>query len=214
MNECRGQMGLGHPDSIQGGFAAAVPLGRVGVEPYGRELVGVLKALLQAHSPTLELGAATGILTGQLTRARVGVLACESEELSLSQLRRSLPHVPAVCADVAAIPLRQSSVGSVLFVPRGSAIAAGSLQGRFSGGHLGEGDASGRGDWKGRVDERELERVLRTGGLFIEMSPDGSSTLREVPTPEWPMAQGVFTPVESRPFDDTVVHVWRVGSDV
>ncbi|MGB6058183.1 MAG: methyltransferase domain-containing protein [Microthrixaceae bacterium] len=239
MNESMRQMGSGqtgstpcsipvsgHPGSIQGGFAAAVPLGRVGVERYDRELVGFLKALVQPHGPTLELGAATGILTGQLARARVDVFATEGEESSLSQLRRSLPHVPAVCADVAAIPLRDSSVGSVLFAGQGSVTSAASLSGRFTGGHLGEGSASACGNLTGLVDsiglvderklvdEGELVRVLRSGGLLVALSRVGPPDVREARTHELPVVHGEFRPVESRLLDDMVVQVWRVGPDV
>ncbi|MGB3410835.1 MAG: hypothetical protein WBA45_06515 [Microthrixaceae bacterium] len=190
--------GSDQPGSIQGGFAAAVPLRPAGIEHYGRELVGYLKALVQPHGPTLELGAATGILTGQLTRARVDVLACERNETSLAQLRRSLPHVPALCAEVEAIPLRESAAGSVLIIRVGPGSASGLARGGTSGALL---------------DVRELQRVLRPGGLFIALSLVGSTTVEDAGSPEGLLAPG-FTPLERRLFDNMLVQVWREGPEV
>lgn len=61
----------------------------------------------------LDLASGTGILAGQLTRARREVVAVEPLEEMIAQLRRSLPGVPAAAGAAEAIPLRSSSFAGV-----------------------------------------------------------------------------------------------------
>ncbi|HTN99461.1 MAG TPA: class I SAM-dependent methyltransferase, partial [Microthrixaceae bacterium] len=104
---------------VQGGFASAASERRPVGGPFGRELIGFLKDQLSPHVPILELGAGTGLLTGQLHRARLDVLAIEPEADSLAQLRRSLPAVPALHAELDNLPVRDMSVGAVVIVTDG-----------------------------------------------------------------------------------------------
>lgn len=106
----------------QGGFASAVRVGRRPGGPFGRELIGYLKDLLVSQGPTLELGAGTGLLTGQLHRAGVEVLAVESDAESVAQLRRSLPAVTVIRADTDSVPLGHQSVRSVVTDAEGPAV--------------------------------------------------------------------------------------------
>lgn len=62
----------------------------------------------------LELHAGTGVVTGPLTRAGVGVLAVEPTAEGRRQLRRALPGVAVVAARAGGLPFSARSIGSVL----------------------------------------------------------------------------------------------------
>ncbi len=61
----------------------------------------------------VDVGAGTGILTGQLARARLRVTAVEPLAPMVAHLRRALPAVPVVRALAEALPLETSSVDLV-----------------------------------------------------------------------------------------------------
>ncbi len=52
----------------------------------------------------LDVGAGTGILTGQLQRAGLKLWSCDPSMPMLEQLRLSLPDVPAVCSSAEELP--------------------------------------------------------------------------------------------------------------
>lgn len=58
----------------------------------------------------LDLGAGTGILTGQLRRAGLDVVAVEPLAAMVHQLRLALPDVPVAVAVAESLPLRAGSV--------------------------------------------------------------------------------------------------------
>lgn len=62
----------------------------------------------------LDLGAGTGILTGQLAGLGTEVTAVEPDPGMLAELRRSLPDVPALEGSAESIPLPDASVRAVL----------------------------------------------------------------------------------------------------
>jgi SAM-dependent methyltransferase len=72
-------------------------------------------ALERAPGPrVLDLGAGTGKLTGTLVGLGVDVIAVEPDEAMLTELRRTLPAVPALPGRAEAIPLPEASVDAVL----------------------------------------------------------------------------------------------------
>jgi SAM-dependent methyltransferase len=75
------------------------------VAPLGREVAGLR---------VLDLGAGTGKLTGLLAELGADVTAVEPDEAMLTELRRTLPSVPALHAPAEAIPLPDRSVDAVL----------------------------------------------------------------------------------------------------
>lgn len=183
---------------IQGGFAASVPTGRRAVDSFGREVIGHLKAILGANSPTVLVGASTGSLAGQLHRAKVQILALEQSEVEVGQLRRSLPAVPVIRAADDSLPLQTSSAASLIL---GSAASRGS-----SGGVQPDVD-----DPALRVATMiEVRRVIRPGGLLACISQAASKIQPDQSPPgEGSPASWGFEPVESVRFGAVSVSVWR-----
>lgn len=101
-----------HPVAA-GGFASAAPDYARSRPAYARAAVGALKESL-AGRPTLDVAAGTGILTGQLHRARVPVTALEPVEEMRHQLVRSLPEVPLVAGIAERLPFAGASFGGVV----------------------------------------------------------------------------------------------------
>jgi SAM-dependent methyltransferase len=62
----------------------------------------------------LDLGAGTGKLTASLATAGYDVVAVEPDPAMLAELRRSVPHVPALPGSAEAIPLPDGSVDAVV----------------------------------------------------------------------------------------------------
>jgi SAM-dependent methyltransferase len=109
-----------HPVAT-GGFASAAP-SDVRLRPrYARAAIGRLKVELGTASATVDLSAGTGILTGQLQRAGLTLLALDARAEMLVQLRRSLPTVPALLARGERLPFASASVDAVVV---GEAFAA------------------------------------------------------------------------------------------
>ena len=101
-----------HPVA-SGGFSSAAPTYARTRPTYARHCIGRLAELARESGPdarVLDVGAGTGILTGQLLRARVQCVAVEPLTADAAQLRRALPSVPAVLGVVEALPLRDRSV--------------------------------------------------------------------------------------------------------
>lgn len=96
-----------------GGFAAAAPTYARIRPTYAREVIGAIKQRVPAGSTVLDVGAGTGILAGQLRRARLQVVALEPSAEMLTQLVRTLPDVPSSRAVAEAVPMRDGSVGAV-----------------------------------------------------------------------------------------------------
>lgn len=100
-----------------GGFSSAATTYARIRPAYARRAVGrVVDAARAAERSAgrkvrvLDVGAGTGILTGQLSRAGLDCTAVEPLAEMLSQLRRALPAVPAVRAVAEMLPLRDRSV--------------------------------------------------------------------------------------------------------
>ncbi|MFV0316033.1 MAG: class I SAM-dependent methyltransferase [Microthrixaceae bacterium] len=88
-----------------GGFASAAGHYAKVRPAYAREAIGVLQEVVPPGI-VLDVGAGTGILTGQLERAGRSLHAVEPLSEMLVHLRRSLPGTPAVVASGEAMPLR------------------------------------------------------------------------------------------------------------
>jgi SAM-dependent methyltransferase len=86
-----------------GGFSSAAGTYARARPSYARESIGILKDRIP-DGPVLDLGAGTGILAGQLSRAGREVLAAEPLAEMLGQLRLSLPAVAAVACTAEALP--------------------------------------------------------------------------------------------------------------
>lgn len=101
-----------HPAAAGGFSSAAATYARIR-PAYARPAIGAIKDRCRGGR-VLDVGAGTGILTGQLTRAGLDVTAVEPLGPMAHQLRLSLPTVP-VCLGVAeSLPLATSSVDSVV----------------------------------------------------------------------------------------------------
>jgi hypothetical protein len=105
------------------------------------DLLGRTRSGSRSSDPVLELDAGTGVLTGQLTRSGVDVVAVEAVADRRAQLRRALPQVPVLAARAGCLPVAPRSVAAILVA--GTALLA-------------EADVVG-----------EIERVLRPDGLVI-----------------------------------------------
>lgn len=109
------------PVGGQGAFASAAAPG-LGRAPrtHARAALGQVADLLgrdrgrRGPAPSLHLGAGTGILTGQLHRAGVPLVAIERDPVARAQLRRALPRLPVVDAARAALPFADGSLPAVV----------------------------------------------------------------------------------------------------
>jgi SAM-dependent methyltransferase len=102
-----------HPVAA-GGFAAAAPTYARIRPTYARGAIGSVKERTAPGGTVLDVVAGTGILSGQLVRARLDVVAVEPVEEMLVQLVRTLPHVPALRGVVEALPLGDGRVDTVV----------------------------------------------------------------------------------------------------
>lgn len=132
-----------HPVAA-GGFAAAAPTYARIRPAYARRAIGLLKSVCPPGGRVLDLAAGTGILSGQLSRAGLQVMAAEPLDGMLDQLRRSLPAVPTLRAVAERVPFRS---GSFDLITVGTAF------------HWFEPEAS----------LIEAHRALRTGGMLALM---------------------------------------------
>jgi len=93
-----------------GGFSlAAATYARIR-PTYARGAIGEMKALCRRGGLVADVAAGTGILTGQLVRAGLDVLAVEPLPAMAAQLRIALPHVPVLLGLAEAMPVRASSI--------------------------------------------------------------------------------------------------------
>jgi SAM-dependent methyltransferase len=95
-----------------GAFAAAAGSYATARPAYARAAVGLLAERFRGEA-VLDVAAGTGILTGQLVRARCRMVAAEPLEPMLAQLRRALPSVPAVRATAESLPFAAGSFGAI-----------------------------------------------------------------------------------------------------
>lgn len=100
-----------HPAAAGGFSSAAATYARIR-PAYARGAVGELKERCRG-TRVLDLAAGTGILTGQLVRCGLDVLAVEPLPAMAAQLRLSLPAVPVVLGVAEALPLADRSAGAV-----------------------------------------------------------------------------------------------------
>lgn len=96
-----------------GGFAAAAPTYARIRPTYARPIIGAIKEATPSGGRVLDVAAGTGILSGQLSRAGLRVLAVEPVMEMLVQLRRTLPEVPAVRGVAEALPVRRGTVATL-----------------------------------------------------------------------------------------------------
>ncbi len=194
-----GRDGGGDAGQVQGGFAESVRLGRRNPEAFSRELIGYLKGLLKPDrsvgAPTLEIGAATGKLTGQLQRANVEVIALERSYGQLGQLRRALPLRPTVQSEVEALPIAGERVGAVIVSPPGATSAPLPALSADPSAPL---PAPAPGP-----DVGELRRVLRPSGLLITISRNGTADSYRRALVEF------FELSEKSQFEELTVTVWH-----
>jgi SAM-dependent methyltransferase len=101
-----------HPVAA-GGFAAAAPTYARIRPTYARAAIGAIKDLVPSGATVLDVAAGTGILAGQLRRARLEVLALEPVPEMLGHLTRTLPDVPAVRGVAECLPFADGSLGAV-----------------------------------------------------------------------------------------------------
>ncbi|CAN5506222.1 class I SAM-dependent methyltransferase [soil metagenome] len=97
-----------------GGFASAAPTYARIRPTYARSSIGELKQAIGTTGRVLDVAAGTGILTGQLARAGLQLIALEPVAEMLSQLQRSLPAVPAARGVAEHLPFAAGSVDAVV----------------------------------------------------------------------------------------------------
>ena len=102
-----------HPVAA-GGFAAAAPTYARIRPTYARGAIGSIKDGTVSGGTVLDVAAGTGILSGQLVRARLDVLAVEPVEEMLVQLVRTLPQVPALRGVAEMLPVADARVDTVV----------------------------------------------------------------------------------------------------
>jgi SAM-dependent methyltransferase len=100
-----------HP-AAAGGFSSAAPTYARIRPAYARPVIGELKESCRGGR-VLDVAAGTGILTGQLVRAGLEVVAVEPLPAMVRQLRLALPSVPVTLGLAEAIPVPDSSVDAV-----------------------------------------------------------------------------------------------------
>lgn len=83
---------------VAGGFAAAAPGHRRSGPAIDRQVIGFLKQQVPPGGLVLDVGAGTGVLTGQLHRAGLSVVAVERHADGIRQLGLALPSVPVLSA--------------------------------------------------------------------------------------------------------------------
>lgn len=101
-----------HPVAA-GGFASAAPTYARIRPTYARAAIGVIKERTTAGGLVVDVAAGTGILSGQLWRAQLSVVALEPLPEMLVQLRRTLPGVPALRAVAERLPFADAAVDAV-----------------------------------------------------------------------------------------------------
>ncbi len=101
-----------HPVAA-GGFASAAPTYARTRPTYARAAVGAIKERTPPGGRVLDVAAGTGILSGQLWRAQLQVLALEPLPEMLEQLRRTLPGVPALRGVAERLPIAAASIDTV-----------------------------------------------------------------------------------------------------
>jgi hypothetical protein len=97
-----------------GGFVGASPSRPRMTPAFARAAVGRFVAELAGGAQVVELGAGTGLLTGQLHRARLAVLAVEAQAEPVRHLRRVLPLVAAARGRADGVPLRSAWFDAVV----------------------------------------------------------------------------------------------------
>lgn len=102
-----------HPVAA-GGFAAAAPTYARIRPTYARGAIGAIKERTPPGGTVVDLAAGTGILSGQLMRARLDVLSVEPVEEMLEQLVRTLPQVAVVRAVAEALPVGDERVDTLV----------------------------------------------------------------------------------------------------
>lgn len=102
-----------HPVAA-GGFAAAAPMYARIRPAYARGAIGSIKEGTAPGRAVVDLAAGTGILAGQLVRARLDVIAVEPVEEMLVQLVRTLPQVPVLRGVAEALPFGDALVDAVV----------------------------------------------------------------------------------------------------
>jgi SAM-dependent methyltransferase len=102
-----------HPVAA-GGFAAAAPTYARIRPTYARAAIGAIKERTPRGGAVVDLAAGTGILAGQLVRARLDVIAVEPVEEMLVQLVRTLPQVPVVRGVAEALPVGAARVDTLV----------------------------------------------------------------------------------------------------
>lgn len=96
-----------------GGFSAAADDYARARPAYARHAIGELKRQI-GREPTLDVAAGTGILSGQLDRAGLEVVAVEPVAEMIAHLVRTLPRVRALAGTAETLPIRTASFGAVV----------------------------------------------------------------------------------------------------
>jgi SAM-dependent methyltransferase len=111
-NDVRAEGPAVHPVAA-GGFAAAAPTYARSRPIYARAAIGRVKQCVPDGRPVLDVAAGTGILSGQLWRAKLAVVALEPVSEMLEHLLRTLPGVPAVRGVAEQLPFGPGGFGGV-----------------------------------------------------------------------------------------------------
>lgn len=106
-----------HPVAA-GGFSASASVYSRIRPTYARAAIGRVAELVRAtpagaDARVLDVAAGTGILTGQLTRARLRCTALEPLAEMIGQLRRALPDAPCARGTAESLPFRPASFDAV-----------------------------------------------------------------------------------------------------
>lgn len=100
--------------AASGGFSSAAPRAERIRPRYARAAVGRLADSIRRLGPgaqVIDVDAGTGILTGQLARAKIACVALESSDAMLRQLRLALPDVPVALGSSHAVPFADATFG-------------------------------------------------------------------------------------------------------
>ena len=180
-----------------GGFASAADTYARIRPTYARAAIGVVKEWV-GDGRVLDVAAGTGILTGQVRRSGVDVIAVEPVAPMLGHLVRTLPDVPALAGLAEALPLRSGSFGAMVVgeafhwfdAPAALAEAARILE---PGGVLGL-------LWNRRDDS--VDWVARYDDAVMSERPEGRPYGHQSDWVSLFADSGRFTPVESFRFDN------------